>query len=218
MKRIFFITAILFSLSASAQTSSSPKVRWYFSPSVSTMLLDDHVGIAPGIEAGVKIWKQRLQIGIVAYNRSGPINPHTETLNLAEGQTYRGKSQLSIRADHGAIGLLVAPQFKFGRVTVDVPLIFGQVAGGFYLTGDDRITPDGRRVSEWEDELMGDTDAGAGFFVEGGIRAKVPLTPSGTVLAGLGVYYTQTLGLDTFVGGSTYYNAPRIAAFLQFGN
>lgn len=217
MKKILIVILLFSGLVASAQ-STQPKVRWYFSPSVSALLMDEHTGVAPGIEAGIKIWKQRLQIGIIAYNRSGPINPHTETLMLAGEQTYRGQSQVKLRADHAAFGLVIAPQFRFKRLIIDVPLVLGQIAGGFYLTGDDRITPDGRRVSEWEDKLMGDTDAGAGFFVEGGVRAKLPLNSSETILGGLGIHYTQTLEYETFVGGTDYYNAPRVSLFLQFGN
>ncbi len=182
------------------------------------MLLKEHTGIAPGVEVGVKVLRQRLQIGIIAYNRSGPINPHTETLTLEDGQTYKGQSQLKLRADHGAFGIVVAPQFRFGKVILDIPLTIGQMAAGFYLTGDDRITPDGRRTSEWEDELMGETDSGAGSFVEGGLRVKLPLNASETILGGVGFHYTQTLGYESFVGGSDYYNAPRISLFLQFGN
>ncbi len=36
---------------------------------------------------------------------------------------------------------------------------------GFYLHGDDRKTPDGRRVSEWEDELLDGRDADANNLV-----------------------------------------------------
>lgn len=40
----------------------------------------------------------------------------------------------------------------------------------FYLFGDNRITPDGRRVSEWENDLMGDNDAEFSLMYEGGVR------------------------------------------------
>ena len=95
------------------------------------MFLAEHVGVAPGVEVGVRILKQRLQVGFIVYNRSGPINPHTERLVLEEGQTYKGQSQLDLRSDHGAFGIVIAPQFRFGKLTVDVPLVAGQVGQDF---------------------------------------------------------------------------------------
>ncbi|HAA13438.1 MAG TPA: hypothetical protein DCE41_17810, partial [Cytophagales bacterium] len=116
-------------------------------------------------------------VGLRSYNRSGPINPHVETYTLPEGVTYKGQSTLQVRADHGAFGLLVSPQFRLGsKVTLAVPLVFGGMGGGFYLFGEDRDTPDGRRVSEWENDLFGDADSGFGTFLEAGVEARYRTT------------------------------------------
>ena len=105
-----------------------------------------------------------------------------------------------------------------GRVNLEVPLVFGQIGAGFYLKGEDRHTPDGRRVSEWENELLNNMDAGFGWMVEGGVRVSTAMDRRGEIVGGLGLHYTQTIGWETEVGGTNYYNLPRLSVFLRFGN
>lgn len=205
-----------FSLTSVLPAQNRP--HWFVSPEVSFLGHDNHMGIALGFQAGATFLKDRLQFGFFFYGRSGPINSHTETLILEEGMSYKGQSQIQVRADHGAFGLFVAPQFRLakGKLCLDVPLQFGQMGAGFYLTGEDRNTPDGRRVSEWENELMGGVDAGFGFMVEGGARLRMPLTEG--IEGGLGLHYTRSLGWDAHVADSDYYNLPRFSLFFRFGN
>lgn len=182
------------------------------------MFLDGHVGRAMGFQTGVSILKRQLHVGMFYYGRSGPINPHTVSYSLDEGQTYKGKETIDFRADHGAFGVVVAPQFKLGKVHMDIPLMFGQFGAGFYLTDEDRLTPDGRRVSEWEDDLLGGEDAGFGWILEGGIRARTSLTQDNHIQIGMGLHYTHTIGYNSTLGGTDYYKAPRVSLFLLFGN
>ncbi len=212
---ILFIVFILCSFTLTAQ-SPTPKVGWFFTPEVSGMLLDQHIGRTLGFQTGITLLNRNLQIGLYYYGRSGPINPHTINYALPEGTTYRGQSSIHFRADHGAFGLFVSPQFRVGKVTLDVPIMFGGMGAGFYLTDEDRITPDGRRVSEWEDELLGDADAGGGTMLEIGVRARTAITPG--IEIGIGGHYTQTFNYFSTLGGNDYYNAPRFSLFLMFGN
>ena len=212
--------ALVLVLAGMGKTLAQQSPRWFFSPEFSTMVHSSHLGKTMGLQLGATFFKDHLQIGFFFYGRSGPINGHTERLDLPQGTTYLGQSSLDLRADHGAFGLVVAPQFKLGqgRLTLDVPLMFGQMGAGFFLTGDNRNTPDGRRVSEWENELMGGADAGFGFVLDGGVRIRTRLSKQDRIEGGLGLHYAQAIGWEAFLVDNDYYNVPRISVFLRFGN
>ena len=206
--------------SPKAQAQTTTKVGWYFSGSYSPMFHSDHIGHALGGEAGISLFKRKLQVGIIYYGRSGPINSQEYTYELPEGTEYKGQQAISLRADHGAFGLSITPVIPLAqnKLTLEIPLVFGQVGAGFYLTGDDRNTPDGRRVSEWENELLDNMDAGFGLLVEGGIRVATPIAKSGGIVAGVGLHYSQAQGWETTVGGTDFLNIPRASIFIRFGN
>lgn len=218
MYRIIFLH-IVFALclrSAAIAQDHSPAVGWFFAPEYSAMLHGDHLGHAPGFQAGIRVLQSRLHIGFFYYGRSGPINGQTFPLPLAAGQTYKGQTELLVRADQGVFGLLVAPQFGLGENwTLDIPLMVGQMGAGYYLFGDNRNTPDGRRVSVWENELMNGVDAGFSLHVEGGVRIKRRIAESAEVYMGL--HYAVAPGWETFVGGTDFYNVPRISLGVVFG-
>ncbi|MEO1804950.1 MAG: hypothetical protein AAFU33_09075 [Bacteroidota bacterium] len=217
MKKYSALFLILFLITQFLFAQDIPKVKWYFAPEASGMIHDDHLGRAVGLQAGVSLFKERLQVGFVYVGRSGPINPHTETLTLPEGTDYKGQSVLQVRADHALTGLVISPQFQLSpTLTLDIPIILGTLGAGFFLTDEDRLTPDGRRVSEWENELMGNQDASFGIAFEGGIRVRKQLREG--ISAGIGVHYAQSSGWDTFIGGTDYYNVPRVSIFFLFGN
>ncbi len=184
------------------------------------MVHSDHLGRTLGFQVGAKVARERLMLAFFYYGRSGPINPHTQTVAFPEGVTYKGQSGIDVRADHAAFGVMVAPQFPLagGRLTLDIPVSFGQIGAGFYLTGEDRDTPDGRTVSAWENDLFNQADASFGYLLEGGLRLRTTLSPASGIEAGIGVHYSRVLGWDTYVGGTDYYNLPRISLFLLFGN
>lgn len=228
--KLFFILFILLITSAlgMAQTpnetntkTATSKVGWYISPEISAMFLDDHVGNAIGFQMGFRFFKDRLKLGFFGYGRSGPINTETFAIDLQQGVTYKGKTQLQLRADHGAFGLMIAPSLKFPntKIEIDIPILIGGVAGGFYLADEDRNTPDGRRVSEWENELFDGKDASFSGLTELGLRILFP-TKNPCVKMGLGLQYTLASDLKTYYdpSGNFYNNTLRTSLFIQFGS
>lgn len=131
----------------------------------------EHLGHGPGFQTGVLLW-QRLKVGLAGHARPGPINPQTFERQPADGQTYKGQSTVTLRSDGAFIGLLVAPVFPVLKddIWLEVPLVLGQGAYGFYLTGSDRDTPDGRRVSDWENELLDGRDSAVALGIDAGVR------------------------------------------------
>lgn len=197
----------------------SNQIGWFITPEVGVMFLEDHVGNSVGASFGMKLWKNRLKIGINAYGRSGPINPKTFTVEAYNGQIYKGSSTLTLRADYGTIGLMIAPTFKVKNVEIDVPVSYGMGGGGFYLVGDDRNTPDGARVSEWENKLMNGEDAASGSWLEFGIRGFFPTQIKG-IQVGAGVHYSMVQGWKTYYdpGGQFYNNRLRAAIVVNFSS
>ncbi|MFK7922814.1 MAG: hypothetical protein AB8H47_12695, partial [Bacteroidia bacterium] len=183
------------------------------------ILPGDHLGRTMGFQTGFIFANGHLKTGFFYYGRSGPINPQTYELILPSGTEYNGKSSLNLGADHGAFGLFVSPVVSLGSDwQLEVPIKFGQMGAGFYLVGEDRVTPDGRRVSEWEDDLMGASDAGFGWLLEGGVRLSRALPTEANIRVGAGIHYSQTIGYDSFLGGTDFYKRPRVALFVEFGN
>jgi hypothetical protein len=170
---LIVVLSAIFTIKAQ-EVSKSNKIGWFITPEIGAMFLEDHVGNSVGASFGMKLWKNRLKIGINAYGRSGPINPKTFTIEAYNGQIYKGSSTLTLRADYGTIGLMIAPTFKVKNIEIDVPISYGMGGGGFYLVGDDRNTPDGARVSEWENKLMNGEDAASGSWLEFGVRGFFP--------------------------------------------
>lgn len=194
------------------------QVGWFFTPEYSLMLHGDHVGHTVGFQAGVSLLKDHLELGLFYYGRSGPINAQTYHFDLPAGQTYLGQNTIPVRADHGAFGLMVAPQVSLGKGwALDLPLFAGQMGAGFYLFGENRLTPDGARVSVWENTLMEGRDAGFSLLFEGGVRLKAPLGPNTGMKAVLGLHYAYAPSWDTYVGGTDFYNLPRVSLGVQFG-
>jgi hypothetical protein len=134
MKKIIAIAIFFASISnIFAQETTAPKIGWFVTPEVGVMFLDNHIGNSIGASFGLKLWKNRLKLGIMASGRPGPINPATFDVKPINNQTYKGQSSLKLRADWGTFGLMVAPTFKIKDVEVDVPITIGGGAGGFYL-------------------------------------------------------------------------------------
>ena len=218
MRLITFTILTLGLFFNSAHSQAQSKISWFFTPEVSLMLHGDHAGNAVGFQTGISILKSHLQVGFFYYGRSGPINGQTYPVVLPSGQTYLGQEVVSVRADHGAFGLTVAPQISLmNGWALDFPMNIGQMGAGFYLFGEDRLTPDGRRVSTWENELMDGRDAGFSLLLEGGARLKAPLGKDTGIKAIAGIHYAYAPNWDTFVGGSDFYNLPRISLGIQFG-
>jgi hypothetical protein len=222
MKKIFLAILIIATTSNafSQETASKPpKTGWFITPEVGGMFLESHVGKSVGFSFGFKFWKERIKVGFLSYGRSGPINDATFPTTFYNNQTYKGKTSANLRADWGTFALMVAPTFKIKKVEIDVPISFGGGAGGFYLHGDDRKTPDGDRVSVWEDKLFNGEDAALGALTEFGVRAFFPTKIKGLQF-GAGVHYTMISGWKTLVDpkGDFYNNKLRASLFVNFGS
>lgn len=223
MKNLIITGAfLLIGISISAQEApKNHKIGWFLTPEYSTMFLKDHVGNAVGFSMGLKLFKDHLKVGYYNYGRSGPVNSFTVNAPLQPGKTYKGKSSIDLRADHGAFGLMIAPSFtlKKSNVEIDFPINVGSLGAGFYLSGEDRKTPDGRRVSEWENELFDGKDAAFAGMLEFGVRAFVPTKING-LQWGLGVHYTTVQDWTTYAdpSGDFYNNKLRASIFVNFGS
>lgn len=220
MKKILIASCLLvWATFLTAQESKPSKIGWFITPEVGVMFLENHVGKTIGASFGVKLWKDRLKVGIISYGRPGPINSYTVDTKLSENQTYLGKSSVKLRADWGVIGAFIAPTFKFKKFELDLPIGYGVGAGGFYLHGDDRKTPDGARVSVWEDKLFKGEDAAAGGWTEFGARVFFPSKIKGMSFGG-GVHYTLISGWKTFAdpSGDFYNQRVRVNLFVNFGS
>ncbi|MEL6674780.1 MAG: hypothetical protein AAFR61_21410 [Bacteroidota bacterium] len=211
------ISLLALTFCALAAQAQAPKVGWFIAPEVGGMFHEDHVGRVVGTSFGLTFFQNRLKVGVLGYGRSGPINPREFQVEAANGQTYRGSSTLTLRADHGIIGLLVAPTFKVGKVALDIPLVIGNMGAGFYFEGEDRNTPDGQRVSVWEDRMMDGRDAGFSILYEGGLRAFWPVKAEDIAL-GAGLHYSLTPGWSTYYDpeGGFYNQRLRFSLVVQF--
>lgn len=208
--KIFFIVIFSFFTESGFAQHQENRVGFYFQPFYSAMFLENHIGNAVGFNMGITTKNKKWNLGIRYYGRSGPINLQQEyELALPEGQTYKDKSVLQLGADHGYLGLEAAYQIALNsnRLKIRIPFSFGQLGAGFYLKDDDRDTPDGRRVNEWEDELQNGTDAGFGLASEIGIQVIHRIVPSLEQLNFVGgLHYLNTYGYESFLGGDDFYN------------
>lgn len=185
---------------AEAQDRDLQAVAPYVGVGWRVLALGDHVSNGPDYQVGVVLY-EHLRIGIAGFARPGPINGQTFALELPDGQTYKGQSTLSLRSDGSVLGLQLAPLVPLPpktRLEIQVPLILGFGGFGFYLTGDDRKTPDGRRVSEWETELMDDRDASLGFALDVGLRIGIRVYKQ-WLRVYVGAHYTWIPAYDAFI-------------------
>jgi hypothetical protein len=176
------------------------------------LALARHFSNGPGGHVGVSLLRDHLVIGIVAFARPGPINPETFSVRPADGVRYKGQDKLALRSDGAFVGVYVAPAFRLGKwVHVELPVAVGQAAFGFYMTGDNRKTPDGRRVSKWENELLDARDSSVCLGLEVGARVALEVTP--WLRPFIAAHYFHTFGFDTYVRRD--YNGPSLALGVQ---
>jgi hypothetical protein len=100
------------------------------------------------------------------------------------------------------VGLHLALAFEMPGapwLALSVPLTVGFGGFGYYLTGSDRQTPDGRRVSAWENELFNERDSFLGVVLDVGARAHIVLDGVPWMRPYVGVYYTMVPGFETLV-------------------
>jgi hypothetical protein len=182
------------------------------------MYLADAPSHGFGVQAGALLANGHLKVGFYAFFRPGPINPATVTVTAAGGRSYRGSNQLTLRSDGAFLGLFVAPVIPLGngRLVLEFPVAAGMSAFGYYLTGADRDTPDGRRVSAWENELQDGRDSSFALGMEAGVRLSMRVPGSEGVLPYVGVHGHHAFGFDTYA--SSHYSGVSLALGVQFGD
>lgn len=180
------------------------------------MALGDHLSHGPGFSAGVIVLDGLLKLGVAGFNRPGPINGETFSVKTSSGEAYKGSDTLNLRSDGGVVGLLVGLHLPVTEsFALEVPLTLGQAAFGFYLTDEDRETPDGRRVSEWENELMDGRDASFALGVDAGLKAVYTPQTVPWMRPHVGIFYTAAPGYDAYAKGD--YSGFSVAAGVEVG-
>lgn len=195
---------LLFSLLLPS-TASAQDVGGYVRTEWRVFGLAGHVSHGPSIAGGVRLLDGVLRIGLTGFARPGPMNPQTFTVAPATGEPYRGQDELTLRSDGAYIGAEVVLDLEVPGVPwlhVLPGVSGGSGAFGFYLTGDDRTTPDGRRVSAWENELQDGRDAGAGFGLELALRLAFVIPGAESIRPTIGGGYYTTIGYDAYARGS----------------
>jgi len=179
--------------------------------------LGGHLSHGPSFSAGA-ILLRYFEVGLAGIARPGPINPRTFSVALPDGETYRGKSTLQLRSDGSALGVLLGVRvpLRNAPIELELPVMVGYGGFGFYLHGEDRNTPDGRRVSEWEDELLDGRDADANNLVlDVGLHVALAPRRASYLQPYLGVHYTLVTPYDTAV--LTNYSGFSGAVGIRFG-
>jgi len=164
--------------------------------------LAGHVSHGPAFAAGVTFANGLIRLGIGSIARPGPLNPATFDVTLPDGTTYRDQSTLSLRSDGAALGLHVGLAFEVPGVpwlAVTLPVTVGFGGFGFYLHGEDRKTPDGARVSEWENRLFDGKDSSLGLVIDAGLRFSAVIPDVPWLRPYVAVHYTTLPGFETIV-------------------
>ncbi|HJL06751.1 MAG TPA: hypothetical protein RMH85_11385 [Polyangiaceae bacterium LLY-WYZ-15_(1-7)] len=189
---------------AAASAAEAPFAAPFVGLDWRVMRLAGHTSHGPGFQVGALLFRGHLKVRVAGFARPGPINPATFEHTLPDGETYRGQGTLALRSDGSVVGLLLAPRFEIPGarwMAVELPLLVGWGAFGFYLHDEDRETPDGRRVSEWENELLDGADSGAGLALDVGLRVSFR-TPLPWLRPYVGVHHLWVVGYDATLRGS----------------
>ncbi|HJK99727.1 MAG TPA: hypothetical protein RMF84_21040 [Polyangiaceae bacterium LLY-WYZ-14_1] len=189
---------------ASENGAGRRPLRGYLQLGWRGMGLADHASHGPEVGFGAVLFDV-VKVGFFSLARPGPLNPRTFDLDLPAGETYRGRSTVPLRSDGSVLGLAITPFIDLPvaeGVRLELPLAVGYGAFGFYLTGDDRQTPDGRRVSEWEDELLAGRDASGGLAIDLGGRVAFGLPGTDVLRPYVALHHTWIVGYDAALRSS----------------
>ena len=209
MHRLLTLALLLTPLAARADIGVFAGIDWR------GMYVADHLAHGPGVQAGIILFGGHLKLGLMGFARPGAINP--ATFEVTPTREYKGQQTLTLRSDGGLVGLFVAPVFAIPStpLSIELPLAVHQGGFGFYLTGEDRVTPDGRRVSKWENELFDGKDSYLGLGLEGGVRLALRLEALPWLQPYFGVAVSTVLGYTSFV--KPHYHGASLVAGVQVG-
>jgi len=201
--------------------SKPPVMGWFINSQARLMGVGQHVSNSLAIQGGVNLFRN-LQVGLNFMIRSGPINPTTFDITLPEGVTYKGQSKLDLGSEWTIIGLFLAPKVKIPQLAwleLDFPVVIGVGGAGFYLKGDNRKTPDGKRTSVWENKLMDGRDFTFGPAVDLGLRLMFAIPKVSWFRIGLGLHYSILLGYNSFARPEpNFYNGFSGSLNISFGS
>ncbi len=205
----------LLAASAQAGTESTKPHSAFLSIAWRGYSMADHLSHGPALSGGVSLFQDQLRIGVAATTRPGTLNPATFALELDE--PYKGQDTLQLRSDGGGAGLYIAPgrSLSQGRVHLSLPVMFGRGGYGFYLVGEDRVTPDGEKPSVWEDRLLDGADSAFGWALDAGVQlCLIPSTRlEGQVRPVVGLHYHAILGYDATYTDS--YQGPSVSLGIE---
>lgn len=155
-----------------------PRFGWYLGHSVRVLGNLGAASPAMFIEVGAR-WRN-LSFGIGSTYKPASWGPVRFDFEVPEDVDYGGRERLRVGAQFATIGLMVTPAVPMGRVdwlALEFPLGMGVGILGTPLLGSDRVTPDGDRVSVWENRLTDGGDLSLAFAGELGVRARLRPAP-----------------------------------------
>ncbi|MEM9192688.1 MAG: hypothetical protein AAGF12_26175 [Myxococcota bacterium] len=199
-KHLTLVALLLAAFALAPSNADAQGVGGYVSMEWRALGVAGHFSHGPGASAGIRLFDGVFRVGIAGWARPGPINPETFEVVPSGGGTYKGQSTLELRSDGGVIGLELALDLAVPGVPwlhLLPSFTVSNAAFGFYLTGDDRDTPDGRRVSEWENELQDGRDASPGVGLDVGLRVAFDI-PGSPVRPVIGGGYFLIVGYDAY--------------------
>jgi hypothetical protein len=166
------------------------------------MGLGGHVSHGPAFAAGATLADGFVRVGLGGLGRPGPLNPATFPVVLPAGTSYKGRRRLELKSDGSMLGVHLAfsQHMPFAEaIALELPITVGYGGFGFYLHGDDRNTPDGRRVSEWEDQLFDGNDSFLGVVIDASLRIGYQPQALPWLKPYAGAAFTIVPGFETMV-------------------
>jgi hypothetical protein len=201
----------------SAPLVERPDVAWFLSPSLRVQGTLSQVNAAPAVEVGARF--AFLKVGFSMLYRSAAWSSQRIPFELPQGLTYKGKSELELGIQHGWFGLMLAPEVYLDdaeQFALEFPVTAGASFLGSPLMGEDRVTPDGRRVSDWENELLSNADFGFGYLFDFGIRARFAPKEVSWLHFVLGGHYSVIGGFDNYAAEKLTLSGPGASIGVSF--
>lgn len=201
--------------SAARQQSPSPTYSWFLTQSVRILGTLGHTHVGASTEFGARLGP--IKLGILTLYRPASWSSGRIEYQLPAGRTYKGQSTLRFGEQYGTFGLFVAPRWAaLSWLSFELPVSGGIAFLGTPLMGSDRETPDGRRVSDWENELTNDADVAFGGFVELGARVRIRPFEAPWFHVAVGGHYTFLMGMSNPINEGRRLSGPSGSFSLVF--